>query len=116
MERPKFFKQTTIPQIDNPIDMGKFLKKITLIIVSLALIAHTTFSVFVIAKQTSTNWQEIWFAYNKPNVVKMVREDYQRKQANLDQELLNKDSMNKQIGEAVKKAVKEEVKSQNSFR
>lgn len=53
----------------------------------------------------SSSWDEVKFAYQKPSVVRTVREDYQGKQAELEQSFLKKEksSEDKLVDDVVKR-------------
>ena len=81
-----------------------------LLSLSLALVVTVgilTFFAFQI-KWFYDNFEEVKFALKKPNIVKMVREDYEKKQKELEQSYTRKDKTSEQklIEEVVKKLQK----------
>lgn len=55
-----------------------------LILVLFIFASYTGFMLFSVYQQIRANWQEIVFAYEKPSIVKVIRQDYQIKMSQVD--------------------------------
>lgn len=58
-------------------------------LIVLFALAYGAFNFGLFLNNVFRNWQEIKFAYNKPAIVKHMREDYQKKQTTLDSSFTN---------------------------
>jgi len=67
------------------------IKKTLIAIILLVLIGGLGWQILMFGKQVASRWEEIKFAFNKPNIVSVIREDYNAKQTKLDQSFLIKD-------------------------
>jgi len=84
------------------------IKKVLSIFIISALIFFTlgiiVFQTRSFSNKLLASWDEIKFAYNKPALVKTVRQDYEEKQNKLDQSFLNpKSTEDKIVDEVVKR-------------
>jgi hypothetical protein len=107
---PKFFKKTTIAKVPTE-DSGEkrsiksyffgFLFATSLLI----LAGIVVFKLGGFVNTINKNWQEIKFAYEKPSIVKSIRQNYQEQEKKLDQSFLKtqKSSEDQLIDEVVKK-------------
>lgn len=84
-----------------------------IIVVGLALLIVLVVSLegFSFLKKVSSNWKEIQFAYQKPALVKSIREDYETKQEKLDQSFLKREKSpdEKLVDEVVKRLQAQET-------
>lgn len=61
-----------------------------LFLIIIIIIAYFGFKFFSFVGRVSSNWREIEFAYEKPTLIRSIREDYQKKQNELDNSFLKK--------------------------
>lgn len=69
------------------LDWGRILGKTLAFIVAIAILIFFGLQVNGFFQRVRANWDEIAFAYQKPNVVKAVRENYYKKLNNIEQEI-----------------------------
>ena len=62
-------------------------------------------------ERISSRWEEITFAYEKPQMVKVIRVDYEKKQAALEESFLTTDKSGE---EKLLEAVAEQLKTNQS--
>lgn len=87
MVTPRFFTRQVITPDTKPDTSSKFrlsFSKIFTIIVILLAFAYLSFQVYNVGARVVSNWQEIMFAYEKPELVHATRVSYQRKETALD--------------------------------
>jgi hypothetical protein len=117
MERPKQFIMTK-PEEKKPVVKEGFkmpwgtISRAILIGLFIGAVGFYAFcKCNAIYTQIKTNWSEIKFAYEKPEIVKAIRESYQKKQAALDASFKEeKKTAEQQLLEAVAAKVQETPK------
>lgn len=77
-------------------------RKLSRWMLTLALALLVLFFMGILISRVTGAWSEIMFAYHKPELIKAVREDYERKHRELDQSYLIK-------GASTEEKVAEEV-------
>ncbi len=101
----KFFKKTSTalvePKSDDKAKKSRFCLILALLIGSTALQLKSLY------EQIATNWQEYVFVWQKPQIVKQVRVQYQEKQQALDQSFSNREKTSE---EKLMEAVASELK------
>jgi hypothetical protein len=120
MNKPNFFKRnapktdqvTITPANDKDLSFGKVFLPILIFVFVVFVLGYVGFKSFGAYQYTKANWPELWFAWNKPAMVKSVRVQYEHKQAALDQEFLNGKTSDQAFKEQVKETVKEELEAQ----
>lgn len=104
---PKLFKKIVRVPAEDGVEkrsMKSYLFGLLFAVSLLILVGFVVFKLGGFVNTINSNWQEIKFAYEKPSIVKTIREDYQAKEKKLDQSFLNSDSSEeKLVDEVVKK-------------
>jgi CDP-diglyceride synthetase len=107
---PRLFTKTKIvketPDGTEPKKSIKgYIFGIIIAIVALLAIGYLALQAGGFVNNINRNWQEIKFAYEKPSIVKVVRQNYQAQESKLDQSFMTtqKSSQDQLIDEVVKK-------------
>lgn len=107
-QRPQFFIKNN-NQNEGPntskVNIWKWLGFSLVFVVVFAILTYGAIQCWGAYKQVSRNWAEIKFAYEKPEFVKTVREDYESKTKKLDATYLHKDKSSEEqlVDEVVKR-------------
>lgn len=82
---------------------GKIFLGLSLALVVVVIIGYGFFQCKSFYEKVSTNWNEIRFAYDKPQLVQTMRLEYERRQADLEADFTKreKSSQDKLIDELV---------------
>ena len=73
------------------INKSKWVLWLLVGIILISIAGYSFFSVKAFANKIVGNWEEIKFAFDKPNIVKAARIEYASKSAELEEGLLNKE-------------------------
>lgn len=108
MGKPQFFIQNKVKEETSngkSFPVMKWLSFTLLFLVVLGVLAYGGLKAKGAIDSVSSNWSEIQFAMEKPELVKAMREDYRSKQAKLDKEFTTseKTSEEKLVDEVVKR-------------
>ena len=88
-------------------NIGRLLSLSLALVVILGILTFFTFQV----KGFYDNFEEVKFALQKPNIIKMVREDYEKKQKELEQSYTRKEqTVEQRLIEQLTKELKEQSK------
>lgn len=93
MKKPQYFirkKNQDEGPSANPVRFWTLLAGATLTLVLILIVAYGIWQVKTIVSRASENWNEIKFAYDKPNIVQAAREDYEQKTGQIDKDFANK--------------------------
>lgn len=93
---PKVFYKTIKEEADkvtSNTNFGKWILGFLAIIVVLAVVGYAAIGLY---QNVAKSWDEIMFAYNKPEIVKTVRIDYEAKANKLERSFLNQQKDEKQ--------------------
>lgn len=108
MEMPKKFIMPKAQRNDEAettglsIPWGRLVRGFLLIAFVLSVLTYGFFQVKGVYDRVQANWDELKFTYEKPELVKPMREDYQKKQAELDNSFTQREkSPEDQLIEAV---------------
>ena len=74
-----------------PFNKSKLILWILLLVIFLTGIGYISLSVVKFTNKVVNYYDEIKFAFDKPELVKTLREEYASKSAELEEELLNKE-------------------------
>ena len=90
---------------ETPLAWGKVVRKALIAIFGVIVILVLVMQGKDFYDKVSASWDEIKFAYEKPALVRTVREDYENKQEKLEQSFLQteKSSEEKLVDEVVKR-------------
>ena len=116
MDRPKQFimpkaEKTKVETRGNGFPWGSVARAVLMGLFVGAVLVYGFFKVRTIYTQITRNWNEIKFAYEKPELVRAIRANYQKKQAALDASFMEeKKTAEQQLIEAVAEKVQETPK------
>lgn len=119
MGNPKFFEKPTEPRTPSKTNASRVVKNLLFFLIVFFVLGYFAIKLFSFGQHIVSGWQEISFAYNKPNLVKNIREEYQKKEALVDREMLTgkpDQQTTDSIKSAVEQALQEQSKQSNSFR
>lgn len=85
--------------------LNKYFYAFLISLILLAILGYAVFRAGLFVNSVSTRWEEIRFAYEKPSIVKVIRQDYQSQQKKVDQSFLvpQKSSEQQLVDDVVKK-------------
>lgn len=116
-KKPQYFIQNKEKPADpnrKPINWFKWMRNFFLFLVISIILGYGALQFKGVYDKASKNWEEIMFAYEKPAIVKTIREDYEKKNKKLEQSfLLREKSPEDQLVDAVVKKLEqaEDLKS-----
>ena len=89
MNKPKMFTMPKKEKEEVPahssFDGGAIFRTALFTFFIVLIVVYGGFQVKGVYDRVHANWQELRFAYDKPEFVRVVREDYEKKQSDLDQ-------------------------------
>lgn len=92
------------------VKQGKKVGIVLLWVIALVALSYLSFKTFVLVKKVHDRWSEIVFAYEKPNLVKSVKEDYDAQVEKAEQNIEKRAQTEKLIQEAANKLRSEGLK------
>jgi hypothetical protein len=80
-------------KINTPINWKRIVRNTLVAVVSILIIVYVGFQLKNFCTRVSGAWNEIKFAYEKPSLVRAIRQTYETKQQALDAEMMKVSSM-----------------------
>ena len=106
-----FKKPTTKNSLQKPSSWDGTAKKSIKFFFFFVIVGYILTQIFGFTQVMVKNWDEFKFVYNKPNLVKTIRQDYEKKQSDFDKVFLQKDkSSQDKLLEEVLKQLQEQSK------